>query len=83
MVFLTIHHFWIRPIWFIALPGSMIAALGGLAVGWAYDEVRGGLPPHPWTAVAVFVLVAVTLVSSYLPARRAARVDPAIALRHE
>ena len=69
LVFLTIHHFWIRPIWFIALPGSMIAALGGLAVGWAYDEVRGGLPPRPWTALAVFVLVAVTLVPAVLLAQ--------------
>ena len=33
LVFLTIHHFWIKPIWFIAPIGLMIAGLGGLAVG--------------------------------------------------
>lgn len=69
LVFLTIHHFWIRPIWFIALPGAMIAGLGGLAVGWAYTEVRGGLPPRPWTALAVFALVAATLAPAVVLAQ--------------
>ena len=69
---LTIHHLWIRPIWFIALPGGIIACLGGLAVGWAYVEVRSGLPPRPWTALAVFVLVAATL----LPAAVLAQLRP-------
>jgi hypothetical protein len=69
LVFLTVHHFWIRPIWFVALPGGIIAALGGLAVGWAYAEIRGGLPPRPWTALAVFGLVAATLAPGVLLAQ--------------
>ena len=35
LVFLEIHHVWIKPIWFILPSGLMIAAAGGLAVGWA------------------------------------------------
>lgn len=53
VVFLAVHHFWIRPIWMIALPGSLIAIVGGLAVGWAYSLVRESLPGSPWTAPAV------------------------------
>ena len=60
-VFLTVHHYWIKPIWFMLLPGTFIAGLGGLAVGWSYAEIRAGLPPRPWTALAVMVLVAATL----------------------
>lgn len=33
LVFLAIHHFWSRPIWFILPAGMLIVGLGGLAVG--------------------------------------------------
>lgn len=57
LVFLVVHHVWIRPIWMITAPGALIAILGGLAIGWAYAHVRIGLPAAPWTAPAVFVWI--------------------------
>lgn len=69
MTFLTIHHFWIRPIWFILPAGLIIAGLGGLAVGWAYAEIKAGLPPRPWSALAVFALVGATLLPAIVLAQ--------------
>lgn len=65
-VFLTIHHFWIQPIWFILPPGLLIAGLGGIAVGWAYQELLPHLPPRPWTALAIVTLIAVILLPSVI-----------------
>jgi hypothetical protein len=69
LIFLTIHHFWIKPIWFIAPPGLVIAALGGLAVGWSYTQIQAGLPPRPWTALAMMGLIAATLLPAVLLAQ--------------
>ena len=60
--FLVIHHFWIRPIWFILPMGLPIAAGGGLAVGWAYSELLPGLPPRPWSALALIAVIAACLI---------------------
>ena len=41
-------------------------------------------PPEPWTfAVMISVLVVAALFASFVPARRASRVDPMSALRQE
>lgn len=66
LVFLIIHHFWIKPIWFILPVGLVIAALGGLAVGWSYMEIRGGLPPRPWAALAIAGIIAATLAPAMI-----------------
>ena len=69
MAFLVIHHFWIRPIWFIAPVGLLISAGGGLAVGWAYSELLPGLPPRPWSAVVLIGVIGACLTPAVLLAQ--------------
>jgi len=66
LVFLVIHHFWIRPIWFILPIGLLMAAGGGLAVGWAYSELLPGLPPRPWSALVLIAVIAACLAPAVI-----------------
>jgi hypothetical protein len=68
LVFLALRHVWITPIWFILVPGLLVAVPGGLAIGWAYGEIRAGLPPRPWTHLAFLGLVGATLAPALLAA---------------
>lgn len=65
--------------------GSLIGAVGALALGRLMSSLLFGLDSvDPGTlAAAVAMLVAVSVAAAYWPARRAARVDPMAALRHE
>jgi hypothetical protein len=61
LVFLTIHYFWIAPIWFILPAGALFACLGGLAVGWSYAGIRQRFPAARWHILVGFGLMTTTL----------------------
>jgi putative ABC transport system permease protein len=67
----------------MSLIGALIGVAAALALTRLMSGILFGVSPHdPSTFAAVAaLLVAVTLVASWLPARRASRLDPAIALR--
>jgi len=65
--------------------GIVIGAAGGVAVSRVLSAVFFGLrqlDPIAYISVSLF-LAAVALLATYLPARRAASVDPMVALRYE
>jgi putative ABC transport system permease protein len=69
----------------VGLTGIGVGLLGALAVTRLMASLVYGVPPHDG---ATFVVVAVLLttvafVACFIPACRAARVDPMVALRHE
>ncbi len=69
----------------MGLVGGAVGLLAALAVGRAAGSLLFGISGHDPIAVlgGVALLTLVALVAGYLPARRATRVDPMIALREE
>ena len=67
----------------------LAGVFAGLPAAWAASNLLKarlfGLTPHdPWSiALAVAATLAVTAFAGYIPARRASRVDPIVALRYE
>jgi predicted permease len=81
-----------RVMWMVLKESLVLLAIGislgigaTLAAGHYLQTMLFGLKPSdPQTLVeAVFVIVAVTLLAAWFPARRATRVDPMVALRYE
>ena len=69
----------------VVLAGIVLGLLGSVAVsGLIAGMLFGVIPTDPVTLGSVAVLLAlVALVASSVPVRRAWRVDPVVALRHE
>jgi ABC-type antimicrobial peptide transport system permease subunit len=69
----------------VALAGAAIGVVGALALSRVMRTMLFGVQgSDPLTFVAVsLLLAAIAFVATYLPARRAARIDPMISLRSE
>jgi len=65
--------------------GVVLGVAGALAMGRAIASLLYGVTPHDPLVLflVIVILAAVAAVASYLPARRATRVDPMVALRYE
>jgi putative ABC transport system permease protein len=75
----------VREAMTLVLGGAVIGTVAALGAGRLIAQLLYGVAPHdPRTFVAVaLVLVAAALVAIIIPARRAAHIDPIVALRTE
>ena len=69
----------------LSAAGSAIGLVGAIAASRLMSTFLFGVTPaEPLSyAASIIVVVSVALLASYIPARRATKVDPMVALRHE
>jgi putative ABC transport system permease protein len=69
----------------LALSGAAIGVGGAFAVSRLMRSLLFGVTPSdPLTFIVISVLlILITLLASYIPAHRAARIDPIVSLRDE
>jgi ABC-type antimicrobial peptide transport system permease subunit len=65
--------------------GAALGLIGAIALTRMLDTALPGLAGHAAGAVAAggLVLAGVSVIACYLPSRRAARIDPLVAMRAE
>jgi putative ABC transport system permease protein len=69
----------------LTLMGLLLGALGAAALTRSIERLLFGVEPHDLIifAAATLLLTSAALVACYVPALRASRVDPMVALRYE
>ena len=81
----TVLRLFLKRAFLLATTGVGIGVVGALAVTRVLNSQLYGVPA---TDVLTFagvslLLLSVAMLASYIPARRATKVDPMVALRHE